>query len=301
MMTSYGEPWGHRPTVVSDFAPCDLARQVPMSSRPQIFAASHGDLAGPELPGRAALRTRHGGITDCGPYQMHNEDAFIIDERLGLFVVCDGVGGRAHGEIASAEAVMSIWEYTRQATVPPGPGVERGARLGAELRLALQHASQVVHGLATTDQRLAGMSTMASAVLVAGDVAVIGHVGDTRVYHARGSEVRQLTEDHTLRNMQVRRGSASPPLNRRHKSPVVRVLGGHGCVDVDVIVTPLVAGDRLLLCTDGLHEYLDDDTTLSQLFCLDVREASQAAVACARRRGAKDNITAVFVEVIGDS
>lgn len=228
---------------------------------------------------------------------MRNEDAFLIDARLGLFVVCDGVGGRAHGEVAASETVTSICEYVDSRLERHKPAIDQCEQFGEMLRAALQHASQVVFELAATDLRLAGMSTTASAVLVAGGHAVIGHVGDSRVYHARGDSIRQLTEDHTLLNMRVQQGLVSPEQIRGCKSPITRVIGRRDC-EVDVIVAPLAAGDRLLLCTDGLHEYLEDNATLRQLFCLDVQQAGPAAVAHAHRRGGKDNITAVFVEIL---
>jgi len=107
---------------------------------------------------------------------------------------------------------------------------------------------------------------------------VIGHVGDSRVYHARGGEVRQLTEDHTLRNLQVHRGVASPEQARGHKSPIIRVVGIRDCVEVDTMVVPLAVGDRLLLCTDGLHMYFEGDAALRQLFSLDLQDAGSTAV-----------------------
>jgi serine/threonine protein phosphatase PrpC len=279
-----------------------LRSPVLMHGHPQIPATVHDDvLLAPERTRLAALRTRHQGITDCGLCRMRNEDAFLIDERLGLFIVCDGVGGRAHGEIAAAETVTSVWEHVRREVALYQPGVDRGGWLGAVLRAALQHASRVVYELAAADRRFTGMSTTASALLVAGGLAVIGHVGDSRVYHARGGAVRQLTEDHTLRNLQVHQGLVSPEQARGRKSPIIRVVGVRDRVEVDTVVVPLAAGDRLLLCTDGLHAYLEDDATLRQLFRLDIQEAGAAAVAHAHRCGGKDNITAVFVEVIANS
>ncbi len=248
----------------------------------------------------AALRTRHFGITDCGLVRARNEDAFLIDERLGLFIVCDGVGGRAHGEVAAAATAESVWEHVRREVTLYKPGADRGGWLQGVMRAALQHASRVVYELAASDRRFTGMSTTASAVLVAGDLAVIGHVGDSRVYHARGAAVRQLTEDHTLRNLQGLRGLASPAQGRGHKSPIIRVVGIRDCVEVDTMVVPLAVGDRLLLCTDGLHTYLEDDAALRRLFSLDMQQAGSAAVAHTHRCGGKDNITAVFVEVIAN-
>lgn len=273
-----------------------------MDGPPQILAAIHGDDSStPERPRLAALRTRHRGITDCGLSRARNEDAFLVDERLGLFIVCDGVGGRPHGEVAAAETVASVWEYMCREVALYKPGVDRGGRLEGLMRAALQHASRVVYEMAAADRRFTGMSTTASAVLVAGGLAVVGHVGDSRVYHVSGGAIRQLTEDHTLRNLQVHQGLASPERARERKSPIIRVGGGREHVEVDTVVVPLAAGDRFLLCTDGLHAYLEDDATLRQLFRLGIQEAGPAAVAHAHRCGGKDNITAVFVEVIANT
>jgi serine/threonine protein phosphatase PrpC len=263
-------------------------------------AMHNGGSSAPRRTRLAALRTRHFGVTDCGLVRARNEDAFLIDERLGLFIVCDGVGGRAHGEVAAAATVDSVWEHMRREVTLYKPGADRGGWLEAVMRAALQHASRAVYELAASDRRFTGMSTTASAVLIAGDLAVIGHVGDSRVYHARGGEVRQLTEDHTLRNLQVHRGVASPEQARGHKSPIIRAVGIRDCVEVDTMVVPLAVGDRLLLCTDGLHMYLEDDAVLRRLFNLDMQEAGSAAVAHAHHCGGKDNITAVFVEVIAN-
>lgn len=246
----------------------------------------------------AALRTRHCGISDCGLVRARNEDAYLADERLGLFIVCDGVGGRAHGEVAAAVTVESVWEHVEREMALYKPGADRGGWLEAVLRAGLQHASKVVYELAASDQRFTGMSTTASALLIDRGLAVIGHVGDSRVYHSREGAVRQLTQDHTLRNLRVHQSLATPERVYGHKSPVVRVVGLHDCVEVDTVVVPLAVGDRLLLCTDGLHMYLEDDADLRRLLSLDMREASSAAVAYAHRCGGKDNITAVFVEAI---
>lgn len=263
-------------------------------------AMHNGGSLAPRRTRLAALRTRHFGVTDCGLVRARNEDAFLIDERLGLFIVCDGVGGRAHGEVAAAATAESVWEHMRREVTLYKLGAERGGWLEAVMRAALQHASRAVYELAASDRRFTGMSTTASALLVAGDLAVIGHVGDSRVYHARSGAVRQLTEDHTLRNLQVHQGLVSPAQGRRHKSPIIRVVGIRDCVEVDTMVVPLAVGDRLLLCTDGLHMYFDEDAALRQLCGLDLQEAGFAAVAHAHRCGSKDNITAVFVEVIAN-
>jgi len=270
------------------------------------------------------VRTRHHGVTDVGRRRKQNEDAFFGKDELGLFIVCDGVGGRACGEVASATTVDLIREWVerdadiihaaalearqaRRMVVHGAPVVEPEtrlsadtvARLGGLVRGALQHACYLVHGMAEVDARYSGMSTTASVVLVAGDLAVVGQVGDSRVYLGRGDRVRQLTEDHTLLNMQVKQGLVDADKARGRKSPIVRSIGMREFVEVDIMAFPLQAGDRLLLCSDGLHEYLDRAAdTLIDLFRLDPRVAAPAAIRYANLCGGKDNITALFVEVL---
>ncbi len=268
------------------------------------------------------MRTRHFGASNCGLRRSNNEDAFHADEELGLFLVCDGVGGRSAGEIASQETVEMIWEWVhreapaiqaardeaalaRRMVSHAGGGAhpvwlsaDTVGRLGGFVRGALQNACYMVHSMAEVDTTFSGMSTTASVVLIAGEVAVVGQVGDSRVYLARDRQVRQVTEDHTLLNMQVKQGLVSPEQARGRRSQITRAIGMHDFVEVDITAFPVQPGDRLLLCSDGLHEYLDSGDDLIDLFHLDVRDAAPAAIRHANERGGKDNITALFVEVL---
>lgn len=255
-------------------------------------------------------RTRHSGFSDCGPHRAKNEDAFLANEPLGLFIVCDGVGGRRSGEIAAGEAISVIQDYVSSALLSGSSteaGREAGERNGVAshsigdirgiVRFAMQHASRAIFDLGLEDVRYAGMCTTASVVLIAGELAVIGQVGDTRVYHARGHSTCQLTEDHTLLTMRVQQGEVERAKNR--KSPVTRALGLRDAVEVDIYTTRLIAGDRLLLCTDGVHDHLESEAVLTRLFQMDLPDAPLAAIGHARRCGGKDNATAIFVEALG--
>lgn len=270
-----------------------------LSGRPARWPIPAAPLYSPG-PG---LHLRHHAATDIGRRRHHNEDAYLADPALGLFVVCDGVGGRAFGEIASSHATSSIQEALHREAATLAAATHRSrdeatvARLGALVRDAIQSASRELRSMAHADPRYAGMSTTASVVVIADDLAVIGQVGDSRVYLGRGASIHQLTEDHTLRNLQRRRGLAPGPDHGR-KSPLVRVLGREDDVEVDVAALTLAAHDRLLLCSDGLHGYLDDDDdALEELFELDLDAAAAAAIDHANRRGGEDNITALFVEL----
>ncbi|WAS91918.1 PP2C family protein-serine/threonine phosphatase [Nannocystis punicea] len=312
---------------MSDFALCKNAHQV-MSRRNRKLALTPvrrgiRALPAPDDPSLPALvpldrlsgaphrwptphvlRTRWAAATDVGVRRDHNEDAFAIDPALGLFVVCDGVGGRLSGEVASSVAASTIQEWVQREaqTLAAAARSPRDARavasVGVLVHDAIQGASLAIRDLAQSDLRYEGMCTTATVALIVHDFAVMGQVGDSRVYLGRGADVRQLTEDHTLHNLQVQRGLLKPHPARGRKSPITRVLGRGDAVEVDVGALPLMAGDRLLLCSDGLHEYLANDDELQGLLRLDVHEAAPAAIRHANARGGKDNITALFVELV---
>ena len=144
------------------------------------------------------------------------------------------------------------------------------------------------------------MSTTASVVQFVGEMIVVGQVGDSRVYLARDGTVTQLTEDHTWLNLQVQQGLLTPKQARGRvgKNIITRAVGLREFVEVDILALPVQVGDRLLLCSDGLHAYLDSSSTLVDLFALDLREAAPAAIRHANACGGEDNITALFVEFL---
>lgn len=249
-------------------------------------------------PGLATppVRARHAAATHVGLRRRRNEDVPYADSHRGLYVVCDGVGGRPHGDIAAREAAEAIQGWIGVARPPIAAAWAEDAVADASRLVyeSLQCAAQAVHRRACDDPDLKGMRTSASMVLVQGNFAVIGQVGDSRVYLARGEQLIQLTEDHTLRSAMLRGGYAWPETGQR--SPPTRSIGGQPTVAADVLALPLVAGDRLLLCTDGLHSTLAEDDLLA-LFELDVADTALAAIRRANALGGPDNVTAIFVEL----
>ncbi len=256
------------------------------------------------MPGNgSSLRVRSVGLTDVGRRRKHNEDAFLNDDALRLYLVADGMGGHAAGEVASAEAVDQIFGMIKRG-VPSLPELGDGrepAAVRAVSRLlesSVQAATYMVHSIAQLDASKNGMGTTMSALLVHDGFAVTGQVGDSRIYLVRDGEAHQLTEDHTYVNWQLRTGLITK--EEAEKSPkknvITRSVGNHDYVEVDTRVVPLRAGDRLLVCSDGLHGYLRDGD-LEPIVALGIDEAASRLIALANDRGGKDNITAVLVEV----
>lgn len=252
------------------------------------------------------MRIRHFGHTDVGLRRAHNEDAFLADPELGLFIVCDGVGGRARGEIASQETVELIWEWIKrehsriqEAAQSVDPAVVQ--TLCGIVRQAIQNATYMLHSIGEQNPDQKGMSTTASVLLVAGSIGVVGQVGDSRIYLTRNGQVSQLTEDHTLINFQLKHGLITPEQakNSRQKNVITRAVGHKDYVEVDTVPTPLFAGDRILLCSDGLHGYLDEaeEDALSGFLDKDVQDAVLESIRFANAQGGKDNITALLVEL----
>lgn len=246
--------------------------------------------------------------TDVGRKRQINEDSFFRDDTQGLYVVADGVGGHNKGEIASREAVeqLRMWVYgaardldrlTDRIDAGDSECVWEIRRL---LESGVKSACYMVFGMAELDPEKKGMSTTMSALLIRGQLAFAVHVGDSRVYRVRKQSVLQLTEDHTLINYKVKHGMMTKQEAEKAagKNVITRAVGHKDYVQVDTADIDIAAGDRFLLCSDGLHGYFGTDREVVDL-CGDgeLDECAEAAVALANQRGGKDNITAVVVEV----
>ena len=250
------------------------------------------------------MQLRYSALSDVGQVREQNEDAYLADPALGLFIVCDGVGGRASGEIASRETARLIWEWIKRedkliTRVGNAATDEDVSRLCQLVRGAIQNACYLVHSLGELDPDQKGMSTTASVVLIAGPIGIVGQVGDSRVYLTRAQQVFQLTEDHTLINFQLKHGLITPE-EAQHSSArniITRAVGHHDYVEVDVNPVALLPKDRLLLCSDGLYSYLDDMQEVTDLMLESEPEGAVAkAIELANERGGSDNITAMLVE-----
>jgi PPM family protein phosphatase len=252
--------------------------------------------------------------TDVGRQRTHNEDNFLIDKKLRLFLVADGMGGHAAGEIASSIAVHEIRDavYNNRDLIDryrvDHPGVQAYEILQV-LEHAIQAACGAVYQRAQAEPDKRGMGTTATVLLIAGGGdhlrGFIAHVGDSRCYLARQSQCHVLTEDHSLMNELVRRGKLnreqieSSPY-KQYKNAVTRAVGVYGSVEVDTFDFDILPGDRFLLCSDGMYAYVDEEELPKQLADGDVRDVPKRLIDVANTGGGHDNITAVVVR-IGDT
>jgi PPM family protein phosphatase len=254
-----------------------------------------------------ALTTEAFGLTDVGRKRQHNEDAMLVDAALGLFVVADGMGGHAAGEVASARASEVVRQHVlAQRSVlkdlATNPNQDSRAAAAGLIEVSIQRACADIFKMASSDATKRGMGTTLVCLAVAGNKAVIGHVGDSRVYLVRNGQCHRLTEDHTLVAAQLKAGTITKDQASasQYKNVITRAVGIQESVQVDTLIVDLVPGDVFLLCSDGLHGYLSDEEVSPLFASRKLEELPRALVDLANERGGKDNITAVVVKVSGD-
>jgi serine/threonine protein phosphatase PrpC len=239
--------------------------------------------------------------TDIGRRRPHNEDSYLADDQLGLYVVADGVGGHAKGEVASQEAVDQIHGWVKRERLAidayqAAPSERTLDPLRRMLESAVQSACYMVFGMAELDPTRHGMSTTISALLLCGQVGVTAQVGDSRVYRLRQNQLHQLTEDHTLVNYKLKHGLITPEEAARApgKNVITRAVGHKDYVEVDTGQVDVVPGDRFLLCSDGLHSCVQE-SELAPIVSREPRVAAKDLIDLANSRGGRDNITVVLV------
>jgi serine/threonine protein phosphatase PrpC len=259
-------------------------------------------------PTTAGMEIEAGTRTDIGRVRKNNEDSFAIEGEISLFVLSDGMGGHASGDVASRLTVETIVAHCRAAEENPSlelsgypiAGVsETSNRLASAIRLAnLAVNEAALKYVCAPDSKRTGMgATVVAAQIVEGRVSV-AHVGDSRAYRLRGDTFKQLTEDHSFVAEQVRRGMLTEQEARRSnlQNVLVRALGVETEVLVDVREEIVLEDDTFLLCSDGLTRELSDTQIAAVLKDADsADDAAGCLVDMANQAGGGDNITAVVL------
>ena len=251
------------------------------------------------------MKISYQAISDVGKKRKGNEDSLFLNPEQKLFVVADGMGGHAAGEVASKVAVDSINEFVcltggdEEITWPFGLD-ENISYDGNRLKTAIRHANRRVLEATKDKSEYEGMATTVAAVLVDGDVANIGHVGDSRIYLFSEAKFTQLTTDHSWINEQIQSGVISADQARSHplRNVVTRALGGKSDLAVDMQTRRMKPGDVLLICSDGLTSMVPDEEIARVLEQAggDVVKGAQDLVAEANAHGGEDNITVVLLK-----
>jgi protein phosphatase len=250
------------------------------------------------------MKIAYKALSDVGRKRKGNEDSVLANPEQNLFVVADGMGGHAAGEVASKLAVEAINEFVcltsgdQEITWPFGLE-ENVSYDGNRLKTAIRYANRKVLEATKERKDCEGMATTVAAVLLDGDVANIAHVGDSRIYRYRDGELSLLTSDHSWVNEQIQSGVISADQARTHplRNVVTRALGGKADLQVDLTPSSMLPGDVLLLCSDGLTTMVSDEDIQSLLQGAegDMEKLARDLVGEANARGGEDNITVLLI------
>jgi serine/threonine protein phosphatase PrpC len=256
-------------------------------------------------PGGVYLQISTGGATHVGMVRTNNEDCYRIVPPLSLYVLADGMGGEAHGEIASALAVETVVKHCIEGQENPAspllgepkPGLNpRSQRLLSAIHLA----NQKVFQSAEEHPEQEGMGATLTAAWIDDMQLTVGHVGDSRLYLLRTGQLQQLTSDHSLVAEQVRRGilTANEAEQSNLQSVLLRALGTQPEVEVDIEQVPLFPGDVLLLCSDGLTRMVTEPEIAGTLQAEpDPQRAAEKLIEHANEGGGIDNVSVIVVSL----
>ena len=244
------------------------------------------------------------GQTDTGRVREHNEDTIATDADVGLLVLADGMGGYNAGEVASGIAVKTITNLVREgllredlASIDRSTGLTRPSIV---LRAAITRANKIIYQTARSQAECEGMGTTVVAALFYDNRISIAHVGDSRLYRQRGSQIAQVTMDHSLLQELVDRGFYSPEEAQRaaNKNYVTRALGVEPQVEVEVQEHPVDKGDIFILCSDGLSDMVEDEDirlTIST-FGANLDTVAKQLIQLANENGGRDNVSVVLAQ-----
>jgi serine/threonine protein phosphatase PrpC len=236
------------------------------------------------------------GKTDQGLIRANNEDNFYLDEKLGLLVVADGMGGHASGETASKLSVNIIRDYFQGAQKVIGAYDHSYSDATNKLKSSINLANTAVFEAAQGSPQLTGMGTTIAAALLTGNRLSIAHIGDSRVYLIRAGDIEQLTDDHSIVNEQIRSEliTKEEAVKSDMKNILTKALGVSPDTEPDLNELAMFDGDIVLLCSDGLTTMVSDEAILEIISFAGTPDAAcNSLISAANENGGKDNITVV--------
>lgn len=244
------------------------------------------------------MRVKSRGLTHKGLVRQSNQDAFYIDNDQGLFIVADGMGGHAGGEVASHMCINVLTKQMNEHLYNADQIVSDHSEIQKIMISGLNIASTKIYEKALEEPELNGMGTTATMLQIVEDLASVAHVGDSRLYLIRCSFIYQLTNDHSLVMEQVEAGLITEEEAHTHqlRNVITRSIGYQETEYIDTHRLRLEDQDFLLLCSDGLHGKVSDQE-LRNIVCKYDTDAVAALVDLANERGGEDNITVVIVKV----
>lgn len=244
--------------------------------------------------------------SDIGKKRKQNEDFQLVDRELGLYIVCDGMGGHAAGEVASSQAASMTAEKIKEhadeiknEVTKPGGHFKVVKIVADAVRIACRH----LYAMACSDRKYAGMGTTLTMLLIRDNKAILAHAGDSRLYLVRDEELHLLSNDHTLAEELVHQSSApvDPEVYKKFSNVLTRSLGPQESVEVETLLFDVLPDDRYLICSDGLSNYFTDDAELvEQLLNPEFDGIPQQLIDTANARGGKDNITCIVLNARAD-
>ena len=235
------------------------------------------------------------GRTDVGAQRTQNEDAMYYDDFLGVYIVCDGMGGHAAGQVASDIAIRTIVHSIKTGDPPPAPGQD-------PLVAAMRAANAAVYQRAQMDPACHGMGTTGVALRFEENLVHIAHCGDSRCYLLRHGQLQQLTRDHSLRNLYQDRPDLIGQLGPATSNVIIRAVGLDAAVEIEHNTIAIEHGDLYLLCCDGLSD-LVDDWMIREIVTSGESLESMAdnLIRAANNNGGTDNITVVLVQAFAET
>ncbi len=254
------------------------------------------------------MKFRAYGLSDLGRVRKLNEDSFLVSDDLKLYLIADGMGGHAAGDVASRKSIELIKAFIERTakdndiTWPFEMNLELAPEAN-KLIAAVQIANKEIYRMSSTNPELKGMGTTIAGLFIAEAKGYVVHVGDSRVYLMRNGRLKQITEDHSWVNEQLKEKVITKEEAKQHrwKNVITRALGSEKEVKIDLQEENIVSGDIFLICSDGLSGMVERETMedIIKKHINNLSEAAEKMIDYANKAGGVDNITVILIKAQG--